>query len=496
MAVDCSIRLHDRRQVEVKLSYPLDRSMRRQTIAVDLFLFFPYQIAIDAENYPPAQFYNDLHVYTRFKTPEIPFADLLNPENPDSPLTRIERSLSQSPAADEAFIRYELKTLATIVRAQLRDTSKAIMARSDEANALSPDDVAAVGQLADRTSAVLERVRTLGDRIRHAGASHPTLETLTLTDEYMRIQAERRLLDLAIRIQAAPATDNLNELLDRLKAQATHEAAYRRSRGYPSLSSATDPRGNEEYLYREGLLKKFCAQVLFLSVEQRSGGRRATHFLEAVAAGGAMALGLVLLWFAARNFPQQTLAFGVAAVLAYVIRDRVKLLAQEYGHRLVPRWFCDRTGRLIERQQGTRIGATRETTRWVRRDEVPSEILDLRRHRDPFAVPIREETETILHYAKALRFETGTVRALHPRASAIDDILRLHVGGWLGRMDDPEKTRAHLDAADGPVMQVRAGAIYHVNALLRLASDAGETVVHKARLVLTQNGLVRIERNT
>src|SRR5208283_3629821 len=95
---------------------------------------------------------------------------------------------------------------------------------------------------------------------------------------------------------------------------------------------------NEYVLYRIGLLKKFCASVLFLSEEQLPAVGRARQALYAVAAAIAMAFTVLAAWLVGRFYPSNSLPFALAAIVAYAFKDRIKAFLQNLSSRLLPMW--------------------------------------------------------------------------------------------------------------------------------------------------------------
>jgi len=515
--VQCDIRKHDNRQFEVKVAYPLDRHRRRARYRLEMFIFLPYQIGVDSTTYPREQFYEDLRSYTRFKTPDIPLHRIADPNLSTSPLTRVVGLIEEARGSgrwNQVRMVYELKMLATVLRAGLRDRARHIRYLALSGEDGRREALAAAGRLLRDLEPVLEGLRGMGREL--ASAPEEVVKTYDLVDEYSSLQVAFVLLGLLRSLRREDRPEAAAEEVMALLAEAVRrEAEHRRSRGFPTRVAHDDDRSNEYFLYRESLLKKYCASVLFLSVDQRAGGRPIHHVLQAVAAAVAMTVGVVGLWLAARFFPRNTLALGLAVVLVYAFRDRVKDMAREIGSRLAPRWISDRTGRLVDPQHRNRVGSTRETVRWLTRDELPDDVRQARRYQDALERAVAEPTERIIHYTKHVVVDSRAIFAAHERPGAVDDIIRMHVGHWLGRMDNPRKVLLALRDGSPVPARIRAARVYHVNLVVRLTSGAGggssaaagrapefgagagmarqENVLRKARLVVSKRGIERIE---
>jgi hypothetical protein len=487
--MQCRIRKHDALQFEVKIAYPLRREARRGRHDLDLFLFLPYQLGVDPATYPAASFYEELRTYTRFKTPDIPLRSLLDPGEKASPLTRVAEMLRAGREAgrwDAARLVYEIKVLANVARARARDRVRAVrraMRREDWEKARGD-----LERLAADLGELLARLDKLPGELSAANAPPEAARAARLVQEYVGVQTEGMLLRLLRRMGREETSEAHRAMRERVLSFLRE-----RPRAEPEVDVSRDARANEYFLYREGLLKKFCAEVLFLSVERRSGVRPAQHVVFGLAAGLAMAVAVTAAALVGRAFPRSSMAFATAAVVAYVLKDRIKELVRDYGARLLPRWLGDRKGRLTDPQRGDRIGKTSESVRWRAPKEVPEEVSQARRRdgaaeRDVFSPP-----ELVIQYSKRIELDHGAIYRRHQRAAAIDDIIRLQVGRWLAHMDNPRKRLLRLDES-GEIEALRAPRVYHVNLVARMtAPDGGPAQLSRARLVLSKNGIERIE---
>ena len=90
--LDAKTNVHDAYHFEVKLDVVFEaQKLAKYTVAT--YFFIPRSLGISSSSYPSGAFYGDIQNYIRFKTPVIALASLLDPQNPDSPFTRLENSL-------------------------------------------------------------------------------------------------------------------------------------------------------------------------------------------------------------------------------------------------------------------------------------------------------------------------------------------------------------------------------------------------------------------
>ena len=66
-----SVQMHDKYQVEVKFTYPVDTSHEMLDYKVETYMFIPNNLCINKSTYSKEEFYSDIQKYIRFKTPEI-----------------------------------------------------------------------------------------------------------------------------------------------------------------------------------------------------------------------------------------------------------------------------------------------------------------------------------------------------------------------------------------------------------------------------------------
>jgi hypothetical protein len=496
--LECLIRKHDDHQFEVKIAYPLQREAAADRYALDMFIFLPYQLGVNSATCSIDEFFEDLSSYTRFKTPALSFEEVNDAENGLSPLTRVQRQIESSHKTaqwDSMHLRYELRVLANVVRVQVREGAAAIRLRArDRASSDRQRDVsAAIDPLAEGLTTTLRRFRELRAAFENPSAPPEMRSVYETVDEHMSNETEKLLLQLMKFLRKEAPDLDLQTPWRRLAAVVSSEETHRRERGYPTFVSR-DARRNEYFLYRVGLLRKFCASVLSLSEEQLPAVGRARQALYAVAAAIAMAFAVVAAWLVGRFYPTNSLPFALAAIAAYAFKDRIKAFLQSLSGRLLPSWTSDRSIKLTDPQYGMEVGRTRENLFWLNRARLPEDVLKARQYRDSLEQAVAEPTEVILHYAKKVRIRTQRIYQSHQRAIAIDEILRMQVSRWLERMDDPKKRLLKLRRDGDGVAGILAARVYPVNLVIRLTSFRdGSVTLLKALLVLSRNGIERIE---
>ncbi len=553
--------VHDRHQVELRFNYPLGEEEARRYL-VDVFLFLPGSLGIHPGNYPREQFYADFTAYMRMDALPLALDALADPQHPASPLSRFAETLrrlqSDPRPPPTAPARVHVKLYANLyavgVRTECRRLEKSITRilrdlrdprgpsrpgvstppepRSPSVPPDAPrDPIAAADPWLADLDAALGRMREALWAFRRVRAGYWPFERLShgslagamrVADEYMSLTLEERLAGLWRHLGSAGALfDGTGFVLRarlRVAALAREEALYRARYGYLTLReshlgapAAPGPPGlhagsaGELFTYRASQLKKSVQQALYLAVR---GARADTFVRNAV---GAVAAALAAIWAFAAQVPTQLAGLPVrtqllvfaAAVVAYVLKDRIKALTSEallkrlrlydhtswlYGETLPELGMSQFRARMSEVVRFTPFAAVPEAVRRMR----------MQRRTVQHSEPVGEE---VLHYHK--RLEVGAPRdpaaSGTPESYRLRDILRINVRHFLARLDDPTDEADWYDLGTATFQQRALPKVYHVNVVVRVRqADAAGVVAQDReahlRVVLNKDGIVRVER--
>ena len=158
--------------------------------------------------------------------------------------------------------------LACLVRANIRDRVREVVATLPQADALAECEAAevAICQMLDETRDVFTAYRALKPKLLVRDLPFEISDTYRSIDEYLSLVLENHLTHL---YEALDARYD-DTLFEKVRTQSSkllcEERDYRDSEGYPRILESGVP--NEHYLYRRGLLKKMAMSVLFLDVNQ------------------------------------------------------------------------------------------------------------------------------------------------------------------------------------------------------------------------------------
>jgi hypothetical protein len=484
------IKVHDRRQFELKLEYTPADERRASRYVVDAFVCVPPSLNIGPDTVPRELLYTDIHNYVRLKTPDLSWSEL--GALPASPLVRAAAELDAvERGGDPARFGYSCKLVACIFRARLRE-----LGRSAQAMLAAGASDAVVARLAAEADATCDSARSIAARYRELGAraeadavAERARAAFRLSDEYMSVSIEHSLRQVIVALGVADGAAAVT-LKRSLLQVILDEERYRQARGY---SSIIDPHSdNEPYIYRTGLLKKYCSSALFLAIRRHSGRRRWQELAFAAAAGIAMAFATVVAFWAQSRFSALGVQLFLVLVVAYMFKDRLKEATRGAFAELLERRLYDRKVS-IEHPAGGELGWCREKIDYATRDRLPADAMEIRHLGLDASERIAEEelAETVIHYRKEIVLRAGHLEA----GAGLTDILRFHVARWTRDMDEPDQEIEYFDADAHAVAPVRAAKTYHVDVVFRFharRNQAPQTTL--MRLILDQNGIKRIER--
>lgn len=481
---------HDRYQFEIKLDYPLDPDQRAQSYSVEAYFFAPQSLNVNEFTYGIREFYSDVRDYVRLKTPQMTLSQIAGTDA-RSPLARLDECVERfrtgtTRATDLRTVVYEAKMLGCILRAALRDLGKLVVETHGHGR---PADRGNAERLADESGAplatILARFRRALDLLLIPGFPVEVLSALRLVDEYLSLTAESYALHL---LDALPGLGP--DLRTRVAAVAADEKTYRAACNYRSV--AREDSANEEFVYRNSLLKKFVASAQYLQIHREDARTSVEHAVFAVAAGLSMAFATSVTFWAASLAPLSWTLFSVL-VISYMLKDRIKEVGRQFFLRLLGRSVADHKVVITDPATGERLGLFRQKFRFMPLADVPPEVRKLRDTGRTEFLAEREFTESVFKYTKILKLSPAKVFGGRERVTALTDVLRMNVHHFLHSLDEPRPAVQMLDDSGHP-KQVTAHRTYHLNVVLRFwRGDAvADAAQRKIRVVLDQEGIVRV----
>lgn len=428
--------------------------------------------------------------------------ELADPNNPRSPLYLLARQLpllvSGDPISGAGMV-----SLARMLGAELAESFERLvepLLEKLEAGELSEDDaLPIVRQLCRDALEVLDALRRLRHTaVAYRGVAHPELvPSIAFSQDYVSASIADLLASMGLALRGLRPTPDASgaraKALLELSRTLARVYADRRAHNYPMPNDAD----GEYYNYRIGLVKKELQQSLYIST--RDAGRDPY-----VANSAAMvAAGLAAVWATLAQIPLVTggindprrFWFIAAAVGAYILKDRIKDWVKMSLSKRWTNW--DRVSGLASQTeaawQDSLTGTESERVSWLTEDKLPKDVLAAR-HFNRSVKGTSAAFEEVLHHRQLIELARKQDSRM-PSDYGVQQILRLSLDHLLARLDETETSVRVFDTEACRFERKALARVYHLNVIVRVRSlEPAESALHRARVVLNRNGIVRIEK--
>ena len=506
--------LHDRQQLEIELAYPLSHH-QESTYDVEMYLFIPRNVGVGSQNYSKETFYNDLRAYLRMDSPALHLADLIDFSCQASPLYQLQEAIEalekqialSSPRPVVALVKLFGHSFRESVHNDyqkiLNDLNVLKDLPSGKRVVLRTELVQAVTTWNQESIHALNLFRTLRRRFTPlAGTSH-TNDVFEQVHEYATAYLIEKiaLLSSALEEQTFLYDGSclVAQLLKILHRYAKRLAKMRHQEGFVN-PNPMQLHTAEFSTYRRGIIKRAMQQTFYLDTRTL----RREHFRRNIVA--MIAAGLASLWtlFVAIFLPGSinrsvsdwtSIALLVAAVVAYMLRDRIQEFSRIYLGKKI-RYYDHDTAIVGDNLTllGLRgiKGRVREKANWTTPDKLPSSIVYLRTH--PRTVAGTDiSTEETFYYERLLTLGTEDQATLPP-GFALRDILRFNLRHFMARLDNPLEPIRYYDVHTDRFVRLDSPKVYHLNLIVRVVSSTeGELMLSRHRVVLNKETILRVE---
>ena len=488
------IKQRDRYSLEFKIRYILKRKHNKKSkYNVNLFLFFPSSFNINRNTFEKNNFYEDFKLYLRFDTPIFDSKDLLNRESHASPLVRMEnlverREKNKIPVPLDSFV-YENKLLGCIYKSLLRDTTMYLRKK------MPSEDIRRyvenmVNPTVEDLYKVAERYHSLRGKTDKAADSENLIGHCNLMDEHLSLLLERYLTTFLGHTDFRKRMD----VFSKITKVVRREAKYRKSMGYSTvLEDDTDQRRQEEYIYREKMLKRYSSEVLFFDVRRLNKRKGTEHFFYALAAGVSMIFATAILFFGQTKFGSFTMPLFILLVVSYMLKDRIKDMFKDLFDNLGTH-FTDRKIKLYDPRHHKKLAEVREKCFFINEDRLSDEIRKVR-HQSDFQKTVADKSpEQIFFYNRTINLWGGIFRRIHARIRGLADISIIDLKGFFSHLARQRGTVPVFP--DNRVFHMHpVQKIYHMTIIAQYQEDE-KTHITKLRLIVNPKGIKRIEEDT
>lgn len=484
--IDLSTKIHDKFTLEFKVGFNTEQATKPAKFSdyvMNTWIFVPNSLDINAAKYSKEDFYRDLKSGVRLITPSYGLHELANDETllPSQSLITNFNDLVAAPD-DTLDLIHSIKMYSAIAKSAFRDACFAVFQETDNAKRKGLSI-----QFLEDGSKIVERLRKLLNQLNAQNATDRTRQVLTYGDEFLSNVLEKytyRLRD-AIRLNHP---EEYPELEARFKEVLLSERAYRDQQGYLSVQ-VDDPKGNEDFVFRASLLKKFSESDLYLNATKRKNTFLVEQILASVAAGTAMVVATLSSFFFQQRYGNFTLPFLIALVISYMFKDRLKeWLRLIFAKRVSNKVFDTRTD---FRVKGRHIGWSKDSVDFIDSEKILPEVMELR-SRNPLFAEVSGKDEKVLLYRKKVQLWPSELAKASPYPlRGINDILRYNLTEYTRKMDNPSFPLSG-SWEDNDYKPIEGKKVYHITFVIQCVYE-GTTEYKRIVVRCDRDGIVNVK---
>ena len=511
---DPEIEKHDSKNFEMKLEYSLNDKIKKNRFSLDAYFFIPRSLNINKTNYEEKEFYSDLTIYSRFKTPQISLSGLVNMENALSPFPRIYKYILQieNGGADVSTIEnldYELRLMSNITKVVLRDQFQFLTEEIKKADTGETYEklIHMILDFAEEINRFQGEKAKLYQKISNPLIPANIRETANFCNEFIGQKIlyyggkfyKKAILKYKVEIHDAKKNAD-KELFVLMEKIMENEISHRRT--YDNKLKMEKGEKNESFSYWESILKKFVQKILYLNVTFTNWRAIFLQFLYSFAAGIAMYISLYLTFYSQNRNETNSTSLIMALVLTYILKDRIKDIIKLISNKAAGIYIPDRVFKIIDphEQSGNaliKIGVGKDTVYFTKWSNVPEEVVKLREFTNKSNVERDGKPEVILKYQRNITLQTKIISKYHERSSDINDIIRFNIRNFLKYADDPVHRMYLWNPEIKELEKITHEKTYHLNIILKLSkySKSGEDISQykKVRVIFNQKGITSVE---
>ena len=484
--IDLSTKIHDKFTLEFKVGFntkQADKPMKYSDFVMNTWIFVPNSLDINAAKYSKDDFYRDLKSGVRLITPSYSLHELANDDEllPSKSLITNFNDLHIAPNDTQDLI-HTIKMYCAIAKSAFRDECVSISEQDDPKTRLT-----SCNHFLEDGVKIVERFRGLLHQLNEQNATDRTRQVFAYGDEFLSNVLEKyayRLRD-AIRLNHP---EEYPQLEARFKETLLKERAYREQRGYLSVKT-DDPKGNEDFVFRASLLKKFSESDLYLNATKRTNTFLVEQILYSLAAGAAMVVATLSSFFFQQRYGNFTLPFLIALVISYMFKDRLKdWLRLLFARRVSNKVFDTRTDFRIK---GRHIGWSKDSVDFIDSDKILPEVMQLR-SRNPLFAEVSGKDEKVLLFRKKVQLWPSELAKASPYPlRGINDILRYNLTEYTRKMDNPSFPLSGT-WEDKEYKPIEGKKVYHITFVIQCVYE-GTTEYKRIVVRCDRNGIVNVK---
>lgn len=484
--IDDNIKIHDRFQFEIKLGYGLDSNKKRNEYSIDSYFFLPNNLGVNEDTYSKNDFYSDLQIYLRFKTPQYYLGQIAEKGNPlfkNLEYSMINLVKKRSTSSIQSY-KDNIKLFCCILKAAFRDHINYLFTRT-----VIQDDEILVDNMIIFSEKISLEFRNLRRLLTVPDMDDRLFSIYLFADEYLSLLKEQYCFKI-ITILNKHRNYDTSPLIKRIRDCIAWEISYRKENAYPSIVKAdTD---NEDFIYRSSVLKKYMSNILFLDIQRRSGNKYLEHFFFSISAGLAMVVATAIAFYSKVSFGDISLPFFIILVVSYMLKDRIKEISRQFFSSLMSRFICDQKVNIFY-VPGQNLGVCKESMDFMELQNLPKEILKLRNFDHLTEIENGWVGQDVIRYKRHIQLFEKKIKnsLLNYDVDSVNDIIRFDISKFINKMDNPDKKLFYLN--NNSIEIIPADRTYHLNLVIKYTINKKEYLYKRFRIIMNRNGIKRLE---
>lgn len=484
--IELTTKIHDKFTIEFKVGFNTSaaiKPMKYSDFVMNTWIFVPNSLDINAAKYSKDDFYRDLKSVVRLITPSYSLHELANDEQllPNQSLVSSFNEILGEPDETQDLF-HSIKMYCAIAKSAFRDECTAVSQQPDASERRK-----SCLQFLEDSSKIVNRFRSLLSKLNSKKVGERTKQVFAYGDEFLSNVLEKYTYLLRDAIRLNHPEDYL-ELEADFKKVLLAEHTYREQQGYLSVK-ADDIHGNEDFVFRASLLKKFSESDLYLNATKRKNTFLVEQILYSLAAGAAMVVATLSSFFFQQRYGNFTLPFLIALVISYMFKDRLKdWLRLIFARRVSNKVFDTRTDFRIK---GRYIGWSKDSVDFVDSDTILPEVMELR-NRNPLFAEVSGKDEKVLLFRKKVQLWPHELAKASPfPMKGINDILRYNITEYTRKMDNPSFPLSGT-WKDNQYKPIEGKKIYHLTFIMQCVYE-GKTEYKRVVVRCDRNGIVDVK---
>lgn len=414
-------KIHDKFSIEFKMGFTNRESADTNNFAVNVWIFTPNNLDINANTFDKNRFYQSVKSNIRLITPNFSLSDLAN--NNSLPWQNLHSALSNAPSKEKKInYLFHIKMFAAIFKNAIRHEVDDIQLISE-----TEEKKKRLEKLHTNLQTILYQYRNIQ---RHfAEKNQDIASVLQFGDEYMSHIVDVQISRAIFQNQQAVPTST-----QKLSTFLIQERKYKSECKYSHISTE-NPTQNSLLISRHSLLKKYIESALYLKVNKTPDNLILQQISLSTAAGIALIVSTLISLPFEKFLSHYPIIIFAIVVLAYMCKDIVKeLMRKRFSKRIRGRFYDNKN---ILNFKGEEIGCIKEVFNHISDEKVPTEVLAIR-NRSELEIDNNSLEERTLLYRKQVEIKTSSLHhKFSYKYSGIYDIIRIHFQDFTHKMDDP-----------------------------------------------------------